>query len=111
MGFPIPGIVNGAERKSEKVAFLLHHLLIESAARLPDHEAIRFNGVGMTYSQLDGLSNQVARALKAAGVRRGDRVGIYVHKSFASIISIFGILKAGGVYVPLDPGAPVKRLA
>jgi len=93
------------------MAFLIHHLLKESAARLPDHEAVRFEGVGMTYAQLDGLTNQVARALRAAGVRRGDRVGIYVNKSFVSIISIFGILKAGGVYVPLDPGAPAKRLA
>jgi amino acid adenylation domain-containing protein len=93
------------------MAFLLHHLLVESAARHPEREAVRIDGRGLTYAELDALTNQVARALKASGVRRGDRVGIYVHKSFASIISIFGILKAGGVYVPLDPGAPVKRLA
>ena len=93
------------------MAFLLHHLLSESAARRPDQEAVRFEGAGLTYAQLDALSNQVARALQAAGVRRGDRVGIYVRKSLASVLSVFGILKAGGTYVPLDPSAPAKRLA
>jgi acyl-CoA synthetase (AMP-forming)/AMP-acid ligase II len=57
------------------VAYLLHQLLTESASRLPEKEAVRFAGRGLTYRQLDALSNQVARALVAAGVRRGDRVG------------------------------------
>ncbi|MCO5188457.1 MAG: amino acid adenylation domain-containing protein [Anaerolineae bacterium] len=93
------------------MAFLLHQLLTESAARLPDREAVRFEGQGMTYAELDTVTNQTARALQDAGVRRGDRVGLYVHKSPASIIGVFGIMKAGGVYVPLDPNAPAKRLA
>lgn len=93
------------------MAYLLQHLLMESAARLPAKEAIRFEGRGLSYAKLDALSNQVARTLQSVGVRRGDRVGIYVHKSLASIISLFGILKAGGVYVPMDPNAPAKRLA
>jgi amino acid adenylation domain-containing protein len=93
------------------MAFLLQHLLTESAQRLPQKEAIRFQGEGLTYGELDALTNQVARTLQTVGVQRGDRVGVYVHKSLASIISIFGILKAGGVYVPLDPNAPAARLA
>lgn len=92
------------------MAYLLHHILVESARRYPDREALRFEGNCLTYSELDGVTNQVARALISAGVRRGDRVGIYLHKSLASVISIFGILKAGGVYVPMDPNAPQKRL-
>jgi len=93
------------------MTYLLHHLLAESAARFPGNEAVRFEGESLTYAELDRFTNQLARALKAAGVQRGDRVGLYVHKSLASIVSIFGILKAGGVYVPLDPNAPGKRLA
>jgi amino acid adenylation domain-containing protein len=93
------------------VTYLLHQLLTESAARIPEQEAVRFLGQGLTYAELDRQTNQVARSLWSAGVRRGDRVGIYVHKSLASVISVFGIMKAGGVYVPLDPGAPAKRLA
>lgn len=93
------------------MAFLLPHLLTETAFRLPDKEAIRFQSRGMTYRELDAVTNQVARALQACGARRGDRVGLYVHKSPASVIAIFGIMKAGCVYVPLDPNAPAKRLA
>ena len=72
---------------------------------------MRLNNEALTYEQLDALSNKVASVLRERGVRRGDRVGIYVHKSFASIVGVYGILKAGGVYVPLDPNAPAKRLA
>jgi amino acid adenylation domain-containing protein len=94
-----------------RMEFLLGHLLSNTAARHPEKEAVRMNGVALTYRELEHLTNRVARALQSAGVRRGDRVGIYVHKSFASIISVFGILKAGAVYVPLDPNAPARRLA
>lgn len=93
------------------MAYLLHQLLTESAAKSPDKESVRFEGESLTYEQLDKLTNRVALALQERGVERGDRVGIYVHKSFASLISVFGIMKAGGVYVPLDPNAPAKRLA
>lgn len=91
--------------------FLLHHLLSNSAARYPDKEALRMRGKALSYRDLDRLTNSLAHKLRACGVQRGDRVGIYVHKSFASVIGIFGILKAGAVYVPLDPNAPAKRLA
>jgi amino acid adenylation domain-containing protein len=93
------------------MAYLLHQLLSATAQRLPEHEAVRWQGASFTYAELDAQSNQLARALQAAGVRRGDRVGIYVHKSPASIIGVFGILKTGAAYVPLDPNAPARRLA
>jgi amino acid adenylation domain-containing protein len=91
--------------------YLLPHLLIESAGRHPKREAVRMDGRALTYDELDRFTNQVARTLRDVGVRPGDRVGIYVHKSLASVIGVFGILKAGAAYVPLDPNAPAKRLA
>jgi amino acid adenylation domain-containing protein len=93
------------------MTYLLHHLLSESAARSPDKEAARFEGVGVTYTQLEALANQLARMLREAGVRRGDRVGFYVHKSLAAVVGVFGAMKAGAIYVPLDANAPAKRLA
>jgi amino acid adenylation domain-containing protein len=90
---------------------LLHHLLPHSARCRADREAVRFKETSLTYAELDALTNQLARTLLASGVKQGDRVGIYVHKSLSSVIGVFGVLKAGGVYVPLDPGAPAKRLA
>ena len=65
----------------------------------------------LTYAELDKLSNQVARALLAQGVAPGDRVGILAPKSAASVVGLFGVLKAGACYVPLDPKQPAARLA
>jgi amino acid adenylation domain-containing protein len=56
------------------------------------------------------MSNKLAAALLDQGVKKGDRVGILMHKSVESIISLFGIMKAGAIYVPLDPAAPVSRI-
>lgn len=98
-------------KSTPDMEYLLHHLLLNSAARHPHREAVRSDGEALTYDALNKRSNQVARSLIAAGVQRGDRVAIYMNKSLGSIISIFGILKAGAAYVPLDPNAPAKRLS
>ena len=82
-----------------------------NAERFPDKEAIVFRGASITYRELEQRSNQLAHGLIASGVRTGDRVGLYLAKSIESIIGIFGIMKAGAAYVPMDPSAPAKRLA
>ena len=89
--------------------FLLTHLLEKSARRFPDKPAVLFEESVLSYAELDRLSTRLAHVLIANGLRRGDRVGIWMPKSIASIVSIHGILKAGGVYVPIDPGAPAAR--
>ena len=90
--------------------YTLSQLLSETAARYPEKDAVVFQDQTVSYRALDKLSNQVAQSLKKQGVSPGDRVGIYINKSIPSVISIFGILKADAVYVPLDPWAPAKRL-
>lgn len=93
------------------MAHLLQHLLTESAARTPRRPAVAVGERLLTYEELDRLSNQVARALLARGVAPGDRVGILAPKSAASSVALFGVLKAGACYVPLDPKQPAGRLA
>ena len=93
------------------MAHVLHQLLTESAERRPDTEAVRLLDQAVTYGELEKLSNQLAHALIEIGVVSGDRIGIYLHKSPAAIASIFGILKTGACYVPVDPNAPGLRLA
>jgi amino acid adenylation domain-containing protein len=93
------------------MAYVLHQLLAESAARRPDAESVRLLDQALTYAELEKLSNQLAHALIEIGVVTGDRIGIYLHKSPAAIASIFGILKTGACYVPVDPNAPGLRLA
>ena len=93
------------------MAYVLHQLLTESATRRPDAEAVRLLDQALTYAELEKLSNQLAHALIEIGVVPGDRIGIYLHKSPAAIASIFGIMKTGACYVPVDPNAPGLRLA
>lgn len=91
--------------------FQLSQLLTASAARHPDSDAVRHGDGRLTYAQLDARAGRLAATLMALGVRRGDRVGFFFPKSIPSIVTIFGILKAGGVYVPIDPSSPAERVA
>lgn len=91
--------------------YLLNHLLSKSANKYPDQIAVIYQDKDITYKEIDELTDKLAVTLINSGIQKGDRVGIYINKSIPSIISIFGILKVGAVYVPLDPKAPIERLA
>jgi len=93
------------------VAYLLQQLLTESVQRHPDKPAVRARGRSVTYGELDVRSSQLARLLRERGVAPGDRVGLFFPKSIESAIAMLGVLKAGAIYVPLDPHAPVRRVA
>jgi amino acid adenylation domain-containing protein len=93
------------------MAYLLHRLLTRAAARQPQRPAVASDGCLLTYQELDRLSNKMARALLRLGVASGDRVGILAPKSAAAVVGIYGALKAGACYVPLDPKAPAGRLS
>ena len=89
--------------------YLLPHLLIEAAEKFPDKDALVLGESSITYAKLEEKSRQLASALVQCGVKRGDRVGILLKKSIESVISLFGIMKAGAIYVPIDPLAPAAR--
>lgn len=90
----------------------LHQLLVLPAQKYPDRIAVEETDDGaITYHDLNQLSDRLRDRLIHLGVRPGDRVGIYLRKSVDAVASIFGILKAGAVYVPVDPGAPPARNA
>jgi len=92
--------------------FPLHRYLIDAAAREPDALAVVEPGRGsIRYRELDALSDRMRDRLHAMGVRNGDRVGIYLRKSIDSVAAIYGILKAGAAYVPVDTLAPPARNA
>lgn len=93
------------------MAFLLHHLLSESAERHPDRVAVEDDRGQLTYAELESWSNRIARELRARGVRPGDRVGVFLRKSIYGVAALFGIQKAGAAYVPVDPQAPPLRAA
>lgn len=92
-------------------AYLLHQLLTAAAERSPDRTAVADARAGLTYAGLETQANRVAHLLQEAGVHHGDRVGLFLPKSADAIAGIYGIMRAGATYVPLDPFAPPPRLA
>ncbi len=89
----------------------LQDFLHRQATHQPEHTAIVFEGRKTSYSELEESSNRLARALRAAGCRRGDRVALLLPKSPEALIAMFAALKAGCVYVPLDCSSPASRLS
>lgn len=90
----------------------LPDLLARSAAEHRDRPAVvESDGRLLTYGELDRLASQARDWLLAAGVVPGDRVAVYLRKSADAVAAIAGALKAGAVYVPIDPGSPPARAA
>jgi amino acid adenylation domain-containing protein len=88
----------------------VHHLFQAQVARTPEAIAISFRDSRLTYRELDNRANQLARHLQSLGVKPAAMVGLCVERSLDMIVGIFGILKAGATYVPLDPTYPPQRL-
>ena len=89
----------------------LDWLLSRSAEATPDAPALRAGGREVDYRQLDEMANQAAAALAASGVKAGDRVGVWLDKSAATVASMQGALRLGAAYVPVDPLSPPVRAA
>lgn len=91
-------------------ASLIHHLCEMPAKETPHAKAIIFGAQTLTYQELNQRANQLARALWDLGVSSEACVGVFLERSPETLVALLGILKAGGVYVPLDPAYPRERL-
>ena len=91
--------------------YILQQYLTESAKTRGDHPAVWARGRTLTYRELDQRSNQLANFLRERGIKKGDRIGIFFPKAVESLVAMFGALKAGAVYVPLDPNQPADRIS
>ena len=89
----------------------LHELIEAQAARTPDRIAVQLDGESLTYQALDARANQLARRLVACGAKPDVLVGVCMERSLELVVALFGVLKAGAAYVPLDPSYPTDRLA
>ena len=81
----------------------LFHFLEESARKYPDRACTIFNGAVVTYKDMNTRADQIAAALVELGVKKGDRVGIFMPNTPQFVMIYFGILKAGGVVVATNP--------
>jgi len=80
------------------------------AARFPDRTALEFGEDRLTYRELDLQSGALAGRLIDNGVCRGDVVALLMPRSARMVVSMLAVLKAGGAYLPIDPGTPPERL-
>ncbi|MGN9810963.1 amino acid adenylation domain-containing protein [Micromonospora sp. BQ11] len=87
----------------------IHQLFEQQVKRSPDATALLFQDRSWTYAEINKQANQIAHHLKGLGVGPGTHVAILMERSAEMIPALLGILKAGGIYVPLEPNAPVKR--
>jgi surfactin family lipopeptide synthetase A len=99
------------DTKAEYPADLcLHQLFAEQAARTPHATSVVAGRGQLTYAALDSKSNQLAAHLRKRGIGPERPVGVCFEPSSEMIVATLGVLKAGGVSVPLDPTYPADRL-
>lgn len=89
---------------------LVGDLLEQAAVRSPHQTALVCDAQRLTYGELDELADRCAQALRARGVQRGDRVVIWCANSVEAVVAIFGTLKAGAVFVPVNETTKPDRL-
>jgi long-chain acyl-CoA synthetase len=89
---------------------LLHKFLETSAGIYPDKVALVYRDQRLTFAEIDRAANSLGHALIEQGLQKQDRAIIYLDNSTESVVSLFGILKAGGVFVIVDPQVKAKKL-
>jgi amino acid adenylation domain-containing protein len=89
----------------------LHQLFEAQVDCSPQATAVVFEGTKLTYCELNQRANQLAHYLRGRGVGPEDLVGLCFERSLELVIALFGVLKAGAAFLPLDPNYPAERLA
>ncbi len=88
----------------------LVQILENSAKEFPTKPAFKYLDESISYSDLNIKTNQLAQYLKRSGVKKGDRVGVLMHRCLETSIAVYGVLKSGAAYVPIDPFVPIERI-
>jgi len=89
---------------------LVNDFLEQNAKRFPNKVALVYQNRRLTYTEIENNANSLANALMHHGLQRQDRVAIYLENSVESVVSIFGTLKASGVFVVINPQVKAKKI-
>jgi amino acid adenylation domain-containing protein len=87
----------------------VHERIADQARQTPQRTALRYEGHGLTYADLEQRAKDFAVYLRDRGVRAGDVVAICVERSLDMVPAVLGILKAGAAYLPIHPASPPQR--
>lgn len=94
------------------MALSLVDLLEDAARSTGEAVALSLSGRGeLSYADVDRASLMVAETLVSAGVGKGDRVGLVLPKNLQAVVGLWGVMRAGAAYVPIDPASPPDRAA
>ncbi|HEY2912020.1 MAG TPA: amino acid adenylation domain-containing protein, partial [Candidatus Angelobacter sp.] len=104
-------LAKGSQTEVELLETTAQELMEDQAQRNPEAVAVEYEEESWSYGELNRRANQLAHYLRRLGVGPEVRVGIYMPRAAGMVVGLLGVLKAGGVYVPLDPGYPGERLA
>lgn len=88
----------------------VHQMFEKQVTLQPDSVVLKFEDTSITYAELNQKANQIANYLIANGVKQNDFVGIYVYRSIEMFAAVYGVLKAGAGYIPIDPTYPSERV-
>ena len=89
----------------------VHDLVDRCARAAPEAIAVTAGNRKLNYRDLNNRANQLANALRAAGVTAEVPVAVFLERSPELVVAVLAVLKAGGAYVPLDPGYPSSRIS
>jgi len=89
----------------------VQHFLEHNARSHPDKTALVCGTSRLSYVEIERAANRLAHGLQTLDVAQGDRIALLLPNSVEAVVSIFGVLKAGAVFVPLDPATRQDKLA
>ena len=93
----------GVPQHIDYPAIPLYGLLEESSRKYPDSPCTIFKGAVITYQQMNELTDRLAAGIAELGIKKGDRVGIFMPNTPQFVLTFFAILKAGGIVVSINP--------
>lgn len=90
---------------------LVQSFLEKSAALLPDKTALIVGGERYSYADINGMADRASSALSTIGLQKGERAAVFLDNSLEAVVSIFAVLKAGGVFLMVNPTMKAEKLS
>ncbi|MEW5901495.1 MAG: AMP-binding protein, partial [Acidobacteriota bacterium] len=90
---------------------LVHEFLEKSAQKFPDKTALICGGQRLTFLEIETEANRLANAFRERGLGKQERIAIFLEPSVEAVVSVFGALKAGGVFAVINPQVKAKKLS